>query len=153
MCTNFLDDGSPLSEAEIESLLSEIEKKLEQLELCAKEGKGVLLRRLTRQAVQPIQVETSHTPDSILKLNVGGTEFLVSKDLIMSEDWMLSAMFSGRHQLQPRADGAFFIGNFNACNKTHPSQKETLLSSLTSSITYETKKVQLCRQGRKKKTR
>lgn len=48
--------------------------------------------------------------EAVLRLNIGGTEFSVSKDLVMSEEWMLSAMFSGRYPVQPQSDGAYHIG-------------------------------------------
>ena len=47
---------------------------------------------------------------SIVKLNVGGHYFTTSlQTLTKDPNSMLAAMFSGKFEMEPRGDGAFFI--------------------------------------------
>ncbi len=54
--------------------------------------------------------ELNKVTDTIVKLNVGGHEFMTSTmTLTHDPDSMLAAMFSGRHHLRLTPDGAVFI--------------------------------------------
>jgi len=60
--------------------------------------------------VADAQFEDMQTFASIIKLNVGGHQFITSlATLCQYPDTMLGAMFSGRHTLSPEADGSYFI--------------------------------------------
>ena len=49
----------------------------------------------------------------VLRLDVGGTNFHVSRHVLASEpNSMLNAMFSGRFHLDTQADGTIFIDRF-----------------------------------------
>jgi hypothetical protein len=47
--------------------------------------------------------------DSVVDLNVGGALYSTTRTTLLRHDSMLTAMFSGRHELKRRADGRIFI--------------------------------------------
>eukprot|EP01125_Pyxidicula_operculata_P012270 TRINITY_DN4028_c0_g1_i2.p1 TRINITY_DN4028_c0_g1~~TRINITY_DN4028_c0_g1_i2.p1 ORF type:complete len:309 (+),score=42.96 TRINITY_DN4028_c0_g1_i2:22-948(+) len=95
---------------EREELRSEQEELKSRKNQLSQEEKRLILERETFEKEKLIVAEKNLVTDDLVRLNVGGKEFVTTRTTLTSvKGSMLEAMFSGRHQLQPGSDGRFFL--------------------------------------------